>query len=390
MARWNILYIVQSGKLGGAEISMLLLLKHLNREQFNSIVLAPIKSDVYLKVKELNVEVINVTLPGIKSYNPFRMVKSLYLLYINSRKIRKIIKNHNISIVHTISNKRSAAFGILAARLAKVPVIWTIRNFDWLGIIDRLMIVYADKLITVSEAINNLFNKKPSQKNKFVKIYNAVDISNFHLELNKKRPLLNRWDFKKADVVVAMVGRLSPEKNHQYFIEAASKLLKQESNLKFIIIGEKKFYGDENYYHSLINQCHRMRVENEIKFINFENDIPAIMATIDLLVLVSEHEPFGRVLIEAMAMEKPVIASDIGGPKEIVAHNKTGLLIEPKNAAKLADAILYIYRNPKIARKMGREGRKRVMKYFLVDRYIHEHERVYREIITRGANENLY
>jgi glycosyltransferase involved in cell wall biosynthesis len=105
------------------------------------------------------------------------------------------------------------------------------------------------------------------------------------------------------------------------------------------------------------------------------------MASIDLLVLFSQHESFGRVLIEAMAMEKPVIASDCGGPGEIVINNQTGILLSTRDVSRLTDAILYLNNNPVIARRMGEAGRKRVEQYFLVKDYVQNHEKLYQEIL---------
>ena len=378
----NSLYIVQSGKLGGAEISLLLLLKYLNRNIFNPIVLGPANSDLDLKLKELNIEIINVNLPRIKSKNPIRLVFSFILLIFLSLKIYFIIKKLGISIVHTVSNKRSAIFGILAARLANIPVIWTVRNLQWEGFIDAFLVKNSTRLIAVSDAIFSLFNRNPDYCDKFVKIYNAVDLADFNPELNSQRPLRNKWGLETQDFVVAMVGRLSPEKGHGEFIKAASRISEQNSKLKFLIIGEQKFYGNDHYYRSLAQQSQQKGLEGTLKFIDFENDIAAVMASIDVLVLFSKYESFGRVLIEAMAMEKPVITSDAGGPAEIIEDKKSGILIRSRDASLLAESIYYLYHNPGIAQKMGIEGRKRIIKYFAVDKYVDSHEKLYQEILN--------
>jgi len=380
----NILYIVQSGKLGGAEISMLLLLKYLDRGKYNPIVIGPGKSDLGLKLKQLNVELINLNLPRIKSTNPVRLFYSFMALLFLCIKIKFIIKKCNTSIVHTISNKRSAIFGILAARMAKIPVIWTVRNLQWEGLIDSFLVRNSTKLIAVSEAINNLYNRKSELRHKFVKIYNAVDLTDFPLTLNTERPLLKKWGLDDGDFVAAMVGRLTPEKGHDYFIEAASQIFKQSLKIKFLIIGDQKFYGDDKYYRYLNDLCNQKGTKESLSFINFENDIAAVMASIDVLVLFSKYESFGRVLIEAMAMEKPVITSDAGGPAEIIEDKKSGILIQSRDASVLAESICYLYHNPDVAQKMGIEGRKRVIKYFTVDKYVESHEKLYQEILNSG------
>ena len=246
----NILYIVQSGKLGGAEISLLLLLKYLNRNKFNPIVLGPTNSELESKLKELNIEICSFNLPRIKSRNPIRLIFSFFVLIILSLKIYFIIKKLGISIVHTVSNKRSAIFGILAARLAKVPVVWTIRNLQWEGFIDAFLVKNSTRLIAVSDAILNLFDRNLKYHHKFIRIYNAVDLADFNPELNSQKPLRSKWGVDQNDFIVAIVGRLSPEKGHEQFIEAASRISKQNSKIKFLIIGEQRFYRN-NLFHLL-------------------------------------------------------------------------------------------------------------------------------------------
>lgn len=381
MGSINILYIVQSGKLGGAEISMLQLLKHINRDIYNPIVLGPSCSDLSLQLKTLNIELVNFSLPRIKSHNPVRIIFNIFTLIINCLAIGKIIKQKNINIVHTISNKRSAIFGIIAARITNTPVVWTIMLLEWNGVIDKFLMANSDRLIVVSNRVEKMFNRNARNKDKFCRIHLALDLSEFDLSLNMKRPLLKKWSLKRTDFIVAMVCRLTSEKGVEYFIEAASKISKNESEIKFLIIGEQSFDGTNDYYKSLVNFCDSIGVKDKIKFVNFESDIIAIMATIDLLVLYSKAESFGRVLIEAMAMEKPVIANKCGGPEEIVEHNKTGILLATRNASDLADSIFYLCKNPEIAKKMGKEGRKRVEKYFTIEQHVRDHEKVYDEIV---------
>jgi len=334
-----------------------------------------------LRLKELNVELIDFHLPRIKSKNPIRLILSIFVLTILSLKISLIIKKWDVSLIHTISNKRSAIFGILGANLAKIPAIWSIRNLQWEGFIDAFLIKKATRLIGVSNAIINLFDRKAKYHHKFITIYNAIDLADFNPELNLQRPLLKKWGIEPHDFIVAMVGRLTPEKGYEEFIDAASQISKDNSRIKFLIIGEQNFYGNDQYYRSLVQKCQDRHLNSTLKFIGFEKNISAIMASIDLLVLFSQHESFGRVLIEAMAMEKPVIASDCGGPGEIVINNQTGILLSTRDVSRLTDAILYLNNNPVIARRMGEAGRKRVEQYFLVKDYVQNHEKLYQEIL---------
>ena len=206
MSSINILYIVQSGKLGGAEISLLLLLKYINRKKYNPIVLGPADSDLSKRVNDLNIKLIDFNLFKIKSKNPLKICFNIILLINTCLIMRKIILKNDISLVHTVSNKRSAIFGIIAAKISNKPVVWTIRLLEWIKYIDQFLIRYSMGLIAVSKPVNTLFNNKKKYSNKFITINNGIDFTIFDLDLNNNRPFLQEWGIRKETYIVAMVG----------------------------------------------------------------------------------------------------------------------------------------------------------------------------------------
>lgn len=377
----NILYVIQSGKPGGAEISTLSLIKKLDRSKFNPIVLVPPGSIVLSELNKLGVETIGFSLPKIKPSNPIQLVQGFFRFLLTCHRISQIVRKENIRIVHSVSNKRSAAFSIASARFAGTPVVWTIRIMVKDRYIDNFLLFWATKIVAISQAVRNFYDQNNRYNGKFVQIYNAVDISDFEIDPTARRSLRKKWGLGTQDFVVAIAARLSPEKGHKYFIETAAKVLAKEPQIKFVVIGDINFYDNPEYYRSLQELCKNLGVENTINFLGFEKDIPFFMSCIDVLTMCCEIESFGRVAIEAMAMGKPVISFDVGGPREIIQHNKTGFLVPPKDITSLTEAILRLYQDIELRTEMGKRGKQRVKDFFAIERHVAGYQQVYEELL---------
>ena len=120
------------------------------------------------------------------------------------------------------------------------------------------------------------------------------------------------------------------------------------------------------YLHQLKDQVQRLGIDHRIHFLGFRSDIPSIMKGLDLLVLPSLIEGFGRVLIEAMAMAKPVVATQVGGPEEVVVNYETGFIVPPGDLEALYKSMASLTEKPDMARVMGIKGRERVEKHFSI------------------------
>jgi glycosyltransferase involved in cell wall biosynthesis len=379
----RILYLIQSGKPGGAEISTLLLLRHLDKDHFSPLVVVPQGSLVESEFRRQGIQTIGMTLPQIKSFNPLRIIWSFILLLKGALKIRNIVRNYGIDVIQSMSNKRTAAFGIVAARIARTPSVLTLRVIDYVKIVDDLLLRWATKVIAISDAVAKVHLRGAGLNGKLVTVYNAVDINEFDPTLNDTKPLRAVWGIKATEFVVGITSRLSPEKGHEYFLEAASKVLAKIPTIKFVVVGDLSFYGDKSYYYSLRALSERLCIDDSVKFVGYENNIAAIMSSIDVLTLCCANEPFGRVVIEAMAMKKPVISFDSGGPREIVVHNKTGFLVPLGDIDSLADSILVLYRDQDLRKRMGEFGRKEVLEKFSIEKHVGSYQRIYQELVAR-------
>ncbi len=163
--------------------------------------------------------------------------------------------------------------------------------------------------------------------------------------------------------IVAVLGRLDPQKGQEEFLRAVPLVLKERSDAYFVIAGEET-EGEGGFRQHLVDLTYRLGVGDHVRFLPFTDQVPQFMSAIDIFVLPSYAETYGLVLIEAMAMEKAVIATSAGGVPEIVEHGRTGLLIPPRDDKALADAMVMLLKNPDLRTSLSKQARADVLERF--------------------------
>jgi len=163
--------------------------------------------------------------------------------------------------------------------------------------------------------------------------------------------------------IVAVVGRLDPQKGQTDFIRAASLVLRNHPDAHFLIVGEET-KGESGFTTSLHRLIDELNLRHAVRFLPSTDDVPRLLAAIDILVLPSHAETFGYIVVEAMAMGKPVVATNAGGVPEIIEDGKSGLLFPPRDAQGMADHIVELLRNPEMYSGIASEARRRAASQF--------------------------
>jgi len=380
MGEYNILYLHETSILGGAENSLINLVSKLDKNKFQPFFICPQEGSFVDELRKLNIEIDLVKFPHLKSLNLFR-------IYNTTRKIKEIVKKRKIDLIHS-SGVGTNFLGAISARLSHVPIIWHARNLLCEGMwdIDNFFSFLPDKIICNSEAIRERFYKKGKTDEKVITIINGVDIERFNPRISG-RQIRNEFNINEEEVVIGMASRIDPLKGHEYFLKAAVEVVKNYPKVRFLIAGEA-FSSEHFWLHEhLRNLVQKLGLEKKVIFIGFRKDMPQVLASMDIFVLASDAEPCGRVLFEAMASGKPVVATNTGGTPEIVIDKDTGLLIPAKNYEALTIALLSLLNDKDFAREMGQKGRKRVEKYFTIEKHIAKTEAVYEEFLVKKANQ---
>jgi glycosyltransferase involved in cell wall biosynthesis len=239
---------------------------------------------------------------------------------------------------------------------------------------------FVDRFMVVSDALEKIMIEKHGiAPQRVVKIYNGIEKDEYCIE--NEETVCRRSRFRKGsglgeDVpVVGVIGRLVWQKGFEYFIEAIPDVLRRFPKAIFLIVGEGEL-KDELTVKSRI-----LKLEDKIIFTGFRNDIKDVLASIDIFVMPSLMEGLPVVLLEAMAMMKPIVATKIEGIIETLENGVTGLLVSPKDPQVLSEAIVDLLIHKEKARQMGLAARKVVEERFRVDIMVQKVEEVYKELL---------
>lgn len=278
-------------------------------------------------------------------------------------------------VVHTQLVK-SDLVGQLAARLARVPArVSSAQNTDpWrrrfmLTFVNRLVTCGCQKVIAVSSEVRDyLLSVRAFPLKKIVVMENSIDIAQFDPERQQPVDRISAWGFGPDDPTIGVIGRLEPQKGHRFLLEAAARVVKEIPRARFLIIGDGPLRSE------LESQSSRLGLDGQVVFTGVRRDIPAILAALDVVTLSSLWEGLPVALLEAMAMEKPVVATAVGGVPDVVHDGHNGLLVPAGDPDELARGLLRVLRDPVAARRMGQQAREAVRRRYTTDSM---HQRIF-------------
>ncbi len=271
--------------------------------------------------------------------------------------------------------------GVPAARLARTPVIISSRRYladlewykPWRNRVIRLIYRLSTRVVVNSKAVQErLVDRDRVSPKKVRVIYNAVDVVRFAAAReNRQRVLPNIGASSKLIVVLA--NMYSPVKGHACLVSAARTVCENEPNVVFLLIGD----GPERP--NLEAQVRNFKLDQNVVFLGRRTDVPQLLASCDLSVLPSEAEAFPNALLESMSAGLPVVATAVGGSKEIIANGKNGLLVPPGKPEELAAAVLLVLRDSRLAKKLAHAGQDDMRRRFSFDRLLAELAQLYKE-----------
>ena len=320
--------------------------------------------------------------------------KNPFIIFINFLALVAIILIKNISIVHARS--RAPAWSCLfAAKITGRKFVTTFHgtyNFNskikkfYNSVMVRSDLIIAGSNFIFSHIKEN-YTKYLDAKKKLLVIFRGINVDYFDpttkLDSDEKK-LLKKWQIEKDKKIILLPGRLTGWKGQEVFIEAI--------NLVNIELGYEAFYavilgsdqGRDLYKKKLIRLTEQYRLNNQVKFIDYCNDMALAYKVSDIVISASiEPEAFGRVAVETQSMEKPIIASDIGGSNETVIDEKTGFLFESNNAKSLSEKILKVLSMDEASlQSIGKEGRKNIIQKFNVEKMCFSTYSEYKRILN--------
>ncbi len=373
---------------GGSDVSLVRLVEQLDRSLFRSTVVLPSDGPLVSRLHDAGARVIVV--PELLKLTSRRGRGFLVWFALNYPRaiwrLVQIIKRERIAIVHT--NTIHNLYGFAAARLAGVPHVWHIREIVWQsGLLRRLELGcarrWSARIVVTSDAVAAMFGERSAWPPQLVKVPNGIEIDRFSRgDGGRVRNLLG---VRSDQFLAGIVCRLDIWKGVEVFLEAAAIVANTHPDARFVVVGGP-IIGLEAYAETLPALAARLGLADRVHFTRWQfgpADMPDVQRALDVLVLAStEAEPFGLVLLEAMAASKPVIATKQGGPLEIVVDGETGVLVPPSDPPALADAIAKMSDDSSAAKAMGEAGRRRVAEHYTAERYVASIEAIYRQLIA--------
>jgi glycosyltransferase involved in cell wall biosynthesis len=338
-------------------------------------------------LKFINKDKVKIIKLPVQSKNPF-------IIFTNFFALIGIILFNNISIVHARS--RAPAWSCLfAAKITGRKFVTTFHgtyNFNsklkkfYNSVMVRSDLIIAGSNFIFSHIKGN-YSKYLDAKKKLLVIFRGINVDYFDpttkLDVDEKK-LLKKWQIEKDKKIILLPGRLTGWKGQEIFIEAV--------NLVNIELGYEAFYavilgsdqGRDLYKKKLIRLTEQHRLNSQVKFIDHCNDMALAYKVSDIVVSASiEPEAFGRVAVEAQSMEKPIIASNIGGSNETVIDEKTGFLFDSNNSKSLSKKILKVLSMDEASlQSIGKEGRKNIIQKFNVEKMCFSTYSEYKKILN--------
>jgi len=301
------------------------------------------------------------------------------------RRLARKLKMGGFSLLHTHDYKTNLLGGI-AARLAGVNPIATLhlhdlstRRLRLYRILDLVGLRSFPRVIAVAEALRRELIAAGLPPSKVVTIHNGIEGQGFAAgAFTRAERLRQQLGIGTDQPVISTIGRLSPQKGQRDFLESAARVLKAVPNAMFLVL------GDGPAKEELRDLCRSLNIQDAVSFLGHQRDVAAFMALSNCIVLASVREGLPYVLLEALALARPVVATQVGGVPELVQDGEAGLVVPPRKPDRLAEAILYLLRNPAEAARLGQEGRERVLREFTAEVMGYKTAEVYRAVLEGG------
>lgn len=366
----NILFIHSSSELYGSDRSLLNIIKNLDKTKYKPYVILPCEGplvDEMKKISEVSVEIFEIAVLRRKNLS-IRGGLEYFKQYRKSIKyVKKFIREHSIEIVDT--NTAVVFPGAIAAKRMKVKNVWHIREIIKSNlenkVISFIMNRYADVIIANSKATGKALNVN---QDKVRVVYNAVEET------------IEQTIAPHDGMVVGMAGRINRWKGQKLFVDAAKIVHDKYPNVVFQIAGDT-YVGEDYIKQELKEYISENELEDTVLLLGQVNNMSKFYSGLDVFVLPSiQPEPFGLVVIEAMEYSIPVIATNHGGPTEIINDGIDGYLVDYNDASEMAGRICELVKDSDKCREMGRKAQEKKRELFSVASMVKSIEKIFEQM----------
>lgn len=365
----KILQAIRQGKVGGGETHVLDLVKELDKDKYESIILSFTDGPMVDKLKA----------DGFSTYVVHTEKPFNYKVW---KEVRKIVEEEKIDLIHA-HGTRANSNTFSSAKAVKIPLIYTVHGWSFhpdqrpvvkviRTLSERFLVKVADKTICVSQSNLNEGKLKFPMPNATV-IVNGINQVKFNPD-QKYKNIRTELNIAEDEVLVGYIARITAQKEPLTYLKAIAKV-PAELKVKFLIV------GDGDLKKQMLELAEQLNLNSRVIFQNFRDDIPAILNGIDIFCLPSLWEGLPIALLEAMAMRKAIIATAIDGTKDLVTHMENGILVPTYSPEKIAEAIQLLINDEPLRKQLGLRAGQTVKEKFNIMDMTRKVESVYESLL---------
>jgi len=380
----EILYLNHVSRMSGAEASLLSLLAHLDTGSYRPVVGVPEPGPLVQQLRAMDMEVVFLPHPRLaRSGNPLRLARQALALRRGAERIGAYITDYAVDLVH--ANSLSSALAGARALGNGGALIWHVRDLRLPRLATRWLAPRAAAIIAISDAVaKHLIDLDARAADKLRVIHNGVDTEAF-APRNSGQSIRRELGLPPEAVLMGGVGQLVPWKNWPRFLSVGADVAARVGNVHLAIVGADLFHDRPHYQEELSAFAEDLAIGRVTHFLGHRNDIAEVVSAFDVFVHCTEEEPLGRAVMEAMALERPVVAVRSGGPAEIIVDGESGLLAPPKNTYAIADRVVQVLKAPELAGRLGKAARVRIETSFRPEQTAKLVEQVYEDVLWQAT-----
>ncbi len=347
-----------SRSLGGLELSTIRIAQAMEKKSVSTVVIVPNSSPLEQRANDANLHVNTIT-PHLK-----------YGDISTALHLARVLKDQQIELVLLMQSRDIHLAAIASVITPQVKLVfyqqmnsrYNKRDFIHTWIYSKLSL-WISLTQSMKEDVLS-YTRMPREKVKVVPL--GIDLLQFDPSHYDKNDARTSFGLSTNGYTIGVLGRLDKLKGQHVLLQAVPEVVKQHPNVTFLIAGDETA-GEHGYKEYLMKLGRTLDIERYVKYVPFTEDVPRLMAALDVFVLPSFSETFGLVVVEAMAMERPIIATNAGGLPEIITNGKTGLLIKPRDATAVAWAIHRVLSDSDLRSSLGHLAREEALKRYDFD-----------------------
>ncbi|MDQ3130632.1 MAG: glycosyltransferase family 4 protein [Acidobacteriota bacterium] len=396
----KILFYSHTGTVSGAENILLLAVKRLNRGRFTATAICPAEGNLAEKIRELGVSCKTIAPLEMRfTWRVDSLFKYLLSFWRTFKQLRREIKKAEPDLIHA-NSIRAGLVATAASVGMKTPVFWHLQDElprHPLSSAIRLFAAASSsrvRLIAASQATADSFRGRVLRffKNRLPLrvIHNVIELENFEIDSRNRQKIREELRLGENEFVIGIVGQITTRKGQLELIRTFAEAKKQMSSSTLLVVGAPMFNRDDLYFEELKETAREPGLGNRVRFPGKRGDVAAVMQSLDALVVNSKSEAFVIVALEAMACGTPVIATEVGGIREMIEHKVNGWLVPFGDERLLSEALITLNQEPEMRSRFSVAGKKTVAEQFHAEKFITDLEDFFEQSAVQSEEQGAF